>query len=107
MADPHRAALKTIFELFGQIGDWCSEQMDRIDDSVIELAPDGLALYIESKSATFDFDLNRELAEFMTKLAVACPIHAILVPSIAPLDIDGFKDGHSVLRLTVTKRHAD
>lgn len=106
-ADPLRVALEATFELLNKIAAWSFDRSDRIKDALLELAPDGLALYIVSKETAFDFELNKELAELVVSLVETAPIHAILVPSSAPVEQDGFKEGHPVLRLKMTQRHAE
>jgi hypothetical protein len=77
------------FALLDDIVDWCKARTDRIKDCYIELAPDGLALYVVGKSNEFDFDLNKELADLAVSLTEKkAPIYASLVPASVPVEPD-------------------
>jgi hypothetical protein len=82
-----QADFAPLFALFDLIVAWCRDRASRVKECYIELAPDGLALYVVGKTDPFDFELNKELADFAVSLAEKnVPIYASLLPASAPVE---------------------
>lgn len=77
-----RAALAYVIGLLQPINDWCGRHSDRVSACHFDTAPDGLVLFIIGRSEKYDFELSRELADFMVALVdKGYPVFARLVPA--------------------------
>lgn len=68
-------------DLLKLVGNWLEERWDRVAQALVLPGSEELDLFVVSKSEVFDFQLNRELADFAIALFQrGWPVNARLYP---------------------------
>lgn len=76
-----RAMLDRMVGLIAAVGEWLAPRSDAVRMSFLVPERGGFGWYVYAKAVEFDFEMNRDLAQFGVALVKrGYPVHAALLP---------------------------